>query len=143
MVKILLNGKDISEDYYCHTGEYWDVFRRILGITDKKKLDILTGIYDEGFGEGLLFDRNFSVVVNQKVGEEKIDLITDFADYEDETVFFEFVINGLGDKFKDGKLVFKIKPERIEIESNGFDDKESTIALICKRKDFLISLIDE
>lgn len=134
-VEIFYNGQNISNDYYEHEGEYFDIVRRILWRTKKKELSVLS----EKIGEGIIFDPRFRIIITQEHGNW--DLITDFRNMLERTVRFEFAIND--DKFKNGKLTFSIIPDRIEIESESDDDKEATITLICKKKEFVICLIPD
>ena len=134
-VDIFYNEKNISSDYYEREGEYWDIIQRVLIRTKKKELSILS---DE-FGEGLILDSRFRIIITQD--HDHHDLITDFHNMLERTVRFEFGI--IDERFQGGKLFFSIKPDRVEIESEGWDDKEATIALICEKKEFLISLIPD
>lgn len=134
-VDIFYNGVNVSSDYYEREGEYWDIIQRVLGRTKKKELSILS----DGFGEGLILDSRFRITITQD--HDHHDLITDFHNMLERTVRFEFGI--IDEKFEGGKLFFSIKPDRVEIESEGWDDKEATIALICEKKEFLISLIPD
>ena len=134
-VDFFYNEKNISSDYYEREGEYWDIIQRVLSRTKKKELSILR----DGFGEGLILDSRFRIIITQD--HDHHDLITDFHNMLERTVRFEFGI--IDEKFEGGKLFFSIKPDRVEIESEGWDDKEATIALICEKKEFLISLIPD
>lgn len=134
-VDIFYNGENVSDDYYEREGEYWDIIQRVLSRTKKKELSILS---DE-FGEGLILDSRFRIIITQD--HDHHDLITDFHNMLERTVRFEFGI--IDERFQGGKLFFSIKPDRVEIESEGWDDKEATIALICEKKEFLISLIPD
>lgn len=134
-VDFFYNEKNISSDYYEREGEYWDIIQRVLSRTKKKELSILS----DGFGEGLILDSRFRIIITQD--HDHHDLITDFHNMLERTVRFEFGI--IDEKFEGGKLFFSIKPDRVEIESEGWDDKEATIALICEKKEFLISLIPD
>lgn len=133
--EIFYNNQNVSDDYYEHEGEYFDIVRRVLWRTKKKELCVLS----EKFGEGIIFDRRFRIIITQEHGNW--DNITDFRNPIDRTVRFEFMIND--EKFENGKLTFSIIPDRVEIESEGDDDKKATIALICKKKEFVISLIPD
>ena len=134
-VEIFYNGQNVSNDYYEHEGKYFDIVQRVLWRTAKKELCVLS----EKFGEGIIFDPRFRIIITQEHGNW--DAITDFRDPIDRTVRFEFIIND--EKFKCGKLIFSIIPDRVEIESEGDDDQEATIALICKKKEFVICLIPD
>ena len=134
-VDIFYNEKNISSDYYEREGEYWDIIQRVLSRTKKKELSILS----DRFGEGLILDSRFRIIITQDHAHH--DLITDFHNMLERTVRFEFGI--IDEKFEGGKFFFSIKPDRVEIESEGWDDKEATIALICEKKEFLISLIPD
>ena len=134
-VEIFYNGKNVSNDYYEHEGEYFDIVQRVLFRTEKKELCVLS----EKFGEGIIFDPRFRIIIAQEHGIW--DAITDFHNMLERTVRFEFMIND--ERFKGGKLIFSIIPDRVEIESEGDDDKEATITLICKKKEFVISLVPD
>ena len=134
-VDIFYNGVNVSSDYYEREGEYWDIIQRVLGRTKKKELSILSN----EFGEGLILDSRFRIILTQEYGHW--DLVNDFHNMLERTVRFEFGI--IDEKFEGGKLFFSIKPDRVEIESEGWDDNEATIALICEKKEFLISLIPD
>lgn len=132
-VQVFYNNKNVSDDYYEHEGEYFDIVRRVLWRTEKKELCVLS----ENFGEGIILDPRFRIIITQEHGNW--DAITDFRNTLERTVRFEFIIND--ERFEGGKLIFSIVPDRVEIESEGDDDKEATITLICKKKEFVISLI--
>lgn len=134
-VDIFYNGVNVSSDYYEHEGEHWDIIQRVLGRTKKKELSILSN----EFGEGLILDSRFRIIITQDYDHH--DLVTDFHNMLERTVRFEFGI--IDEKFENGKLFFSIKPDRVEIESEGWGDKEATIALICEKKEFVISLIPD
>lgn len=135
-VDIFYNGVNVSSDYYEHEGEHWDIIQRVLGRTKKKELSILSN----KFGEGLIFDSRFRIIITQYQRGHN-DLITDFHNMLERTVRFEFGI--IDENFEGGKLFFSINPDRVEIESEGWGDKEATIALICEKKEFVISLIPD
>ena len=134
-VEIFYNGQNVSDDYYEHEGEYFDIVKRVLWRTKKKELCVSS----QNFGDGIVFDQRFRVTMNEEHGAG--DNIYDFINIAEKTVRFQFMIND--EKFKNGKLTFSIIPDRVEIESEGDDDKEATIALICKKKEFVISLIPD
>lgn len=132
MAKIIYNEKDVSFDFFWHQGEFYDIIQRVLGRTKKKELSILSS----NFGSGIILDRRFRMIISQE------SLVTVFFNPIEEFVRMEFCIN-IPDKFSDGKFLFSIIPDRIEIESNGVNDKEATILLLCKEGEFLISLIPD
>lgn len=134
-VEIFYNGQNVSNDYYEHKGEYFDIIQRILWRTNKKELCVLS----QKFGEEVVFDSRFRLIITQEHGSW--DAITDFRNTLKRTVRFEFIIND--ERFKGGKLIFSIIPGHVEIESEGDDDKEATITLICKKKEFVISLVPD
>lgn len=134
-VEIFYNGQNVSDDYYEHKGEYFDIVKRVLHRTKKKELCVLS----QNFGDGIVFDQRFRVIMNEEHGAG--DNVYDFKNIAERTVRFQFMIND--EKFENGKLTFSIIPDRVEIESEGGDDKEATIALICKKKEFVISLIPD
>lgn len=134
-VEIFYNGQNVSNDYYEHEGEYFDIIKRVLLRTNKKELCVLS----QKYGDGIVFDPRFRIIITQEHGNW--DVITDFSNTLERTVRFEFIIND--ERFEGGKLIFSIVPGRVEIESEGGDDKEATIALICKKKEFVISLIPD
>lgn len=136
MAKIIYNEKDVSFDFFWHQGEFYDIIQRVLDKTKKKELSILSS----NFGSSIILDRRFRMIISQE--SEDRDLVTVFFNSVEESVRIEFCIN-MQDKFNDGKFLFSIIPDRIEIESNGDDDKEATISLLCKEGEFLISLIPD
>ena len=131
MAKIIYNEKDVSFDFFWHQGEFYDIIQRVLGRTKKKELSILSS----NFGSGIILDRRFRMIISQE------SLVTVFFNPIEEFVRMEFCIN-IPDKFSDGKFLFSIIPDRIEIESN-VNDKDATISLLCKEGEFLISLIPD
>lgn len=131
-VEIFYNDVNVSDDYYENKGKYFNVFERVLWRTQKSEISVLS----KSFGEGIVFDQRFSVVVDRSR-----DYIADFYESQERKVKFEFGITD--ERFERGKMIFSIIPDRIEIESEGDDDKEGTICLICKDKEFLISLIPD
>lgn len=134
-VEIFYNRQNVSDDYYEHEGKYFDIVQRVLRRTNKKELCVI----GTKFGEGIVLDSRFRIIITQDHGN--YDLITDFRNMLERTVRFEFMIND--DNFESGKLTFSITPDRIEIESESDDDKEATITLICKKKEFVICLIPD
>lgn len=136
MAKIIYNEKDVSFDFFWHQGEFDGIIQKVLGRTKKKELSILSS----NFGSGIILDRRFRMIISQE--SEDCDLVTVFFNPIEESVRIEFCIN-IPDKFSDGKFLFSIIPDRIEIESNGVNDKEATILLLCKEGEFLISLIPD
>lgn len=134
-VDIFYNGENVSYDYYEREGEYWDIIQRVLGRTKKKELCVVS----TEFGKGLILDSRFRIILTQEHGHW--DLITDFHNMLERTVRFQFGI--IDERFKGGKLFFSIKPDRVEIESEGWDDKEATISLRCEKKEFVICLIPD
>lgn len=131
-VEIFYNNSNVSDDYYENKGEYFNVFKRVLWRTQKSELSVLS----RSFGEDVVLDQRFSVFV-----DHSRDYIADFYESQERKVKFEF---GLSDeRFEAGRIIFSIVPDRIEIESESDDDKEATICLICKNKEFLISLIPD
>ena len=133
--EIFYNSKNVSDDYYEHEGAYFDIVKRVLDRTGKKELCVLS----ENVGEGIVFDRRFRIIINQE--HDAGDYVYDFININERTVRFEFGI--VDEKFERGKFVFSIIPDRIEIESEGDDDKEATVAIICKNKEFVICLIPD
>lgn len=133
--EIFYNGQNVSDDYYNHEGEYFDIVKRVLWRTKKKELCVLS----QNFGDGIVFDQRFRIIMDEEHGTG--DNICDFINIVERTVRFQFIIND--EKFEDRKLIFSIIPDRVEIESEENDDKEATIALICRKKEFVISLIPD
>lgn len=131
-VEIFHNGTNVSDDYYDHEGKYFDIVKRVLWRTQKHELSVLS----RSFGEDIVLDQRFSIILDRKR-----DYIEDFYRSIERKVKFEFGITN--ERFERGKMVFSIIPDRIEIESESDDDKEATICLICKNKEFLISLIPD
>lgn len=131
-VEIFYNDMNVSDDYYENKGEYFNVFKRVLWRTQKSELSVL----NRRFGEDVVLDQRFSIILDRKR-----DYIEDFYRSIERKVKFEFGITD--ERFERGKMVFSIIPDRIEIESESDDDKEATICLICKNKEFLISLIPD
>lgn len=131
-VEIFYNGTNVSDDYYDHKGKYFDVVKRVLWRTQKHELSVLS----RNFGEEVVLDQRFSIIIDRKR-----DYIEEFHGDLERKAKFEFGITD--ERFEKGKMVFSIIPDRIEIESESDDDKEATICLICKRKEFLISLIPD
>lgn len=134
-VEIFYNGQNVSNDYYEHEGEYFDIIKRVLWRTNKKELCVLS----QKYGDGIVFDQRFRIIITQEHGNW--DVITDFSNTLERTVRFEFIIND--ERFEGGKLIFSIVPDRVEIESEGDSDKEATIALMCQKKEFVICLIPD
>ena len=131
-VEIFYNGTNVSDDYYDHKGKYFDVVKRVLWRTQKHELSVLS----RNFGEEVVLDQRFSIIIDRKR-----DYIEDFHGCLERKAKFEFGITD--ERFEKEKIVFSIIPDRIEIESESEDDKEATICLICKNKEFLISLIPD
>ena len=131
-VEIFYNGTNVSDDYYDHKGKYFDVVKRVLWRTQKHELSVLS----RNFGEEVVLDQRFSIIIDRKR-----DYIEDFHGGLERKAKFEFGITD--ERFERGKMIFSIIPDRIEIESESDDDKEATICLIYKRKEFLISLIPD
>lgn len=131
-VEIFYNDMNVSDDYYENKGEYFNVFKRVLWRTQKHELSVLS----RSFGEDIVLDQRFSIILDRKR-----DYIEGFYRSIERKVKFEFGITN--ERFERGKMVFSIIPDRIEIESESDDDKEATICLICKNKEFLISLIPD
>lgn len=131
-VEIFYNDVNVSDDYCESKGEYFNVFKRVLWRTQKSELSVLS----RSFGEEVVLDQRFSIIIDRKR-----DYIEDFHGDLERKAKFEFGITD--ERFEKGKMVFSIVPDRIEIESDSEDDKEATICLICKNKEFLISLIPD
>lgn len=125
--KIIYNDKDVSIDYYDHTGEYWDIIQKMLFRSEKWELSVLSNT----LGKGLVFDPRFRVVIDGA----SHDYIKDFMNREKKEVNFEFCIRD--SRFCRGSFFFTLSPDRIEICDD--DDNIVTICLIVDNKEFVLS----
>lgn len=133
---IFYNGENVSNDYYEKVGKYYDIIQRVLSRTIRKKLSIM-----QNYGNGIILDQRFRITITQDPGSGLWDYIQDFCNSEEKIIRFEFGIND--EKFDGGKLFFSVIPDRVEIESDGDEDKEATIGLIFQKKEFIISLVPD
>lgn len=135
-VDVFYNEENVSNDYYGKVGKYHDIIQRVLLRTRRKKLSII-----QNYGKGIILDQRFRVTITQDPGSGLWDYIHDFCNSEEKIIRFEFGIND--EKFDGGKLFFSVIPDRVEIESDGDEDKEATIGLIFDDKEFIISLLPD